>query len=294
MEYIKLGLITEHTKFAEALSRRITEISAGIEVNIVSKGTESDFDFVMDEKFVLDRMPVSGLIGEIAVDIRLASGKNFFLKEDDKTKIWCLRSSLGGSGCTAAATVLSRVLAGRCDGEVLLIHVGNIPAKTIYSEEIVFPLRPAKELEYMLGTGQEMSLDRYMAKDRYGVFTVETGEYINELLAAAEKEGRFSHIVVDGGNTIQNVICNININIISCDDIRTKGYEETIEEEIEEGSREFYIFNKSRFTNSRNPVFYIPYEEEGFVRNGEKISIRMDGAFAAIIGQLAEAAEETE
>lgn len=289
MKNLKLRIITENKSFAVALERRIFQLYRGLEIIICESEQEVQEEFAgitLSEKDAVEKLPVRKLLTELTAEYEEKTGMMFF-PGNNSPGIWCIRSVFGGSGCSAAALVLARILACGPEERVLLVSMGG--RENEYVEKKSESLRPARELEYVLARGSQMKLEQYTVEDRYGPMVAHLKENTDKLLSMIREAKGFSHIIVDMGTWSEDINCHVLINIASVGDSRTSDFGSVAEEEIAAGSSELYLVNRAPCRQYDEQIFHIPDDSISFTRRDKDMAISMDGCFAAALRQVAEA-----
>jgi len=289
---VRIGMMLESMKHSEDLIRRIAEMTSGLEFVMAEPGSEEcpEADYIVTDELVQEYFPVSLLIAEMASELGETFQTLIRGEAAGTHRTYLIRSRWGGCGCTAAGLTIARILAGRSGGRVAFI-CGSPGDIAIYAEEAEWT-RSSRELEYRLCHGLDTDAAKYGVNDRYGV-TIFAAERRKDRLAEWLKNQGFSAIVTDAGCIPEDsrLAGQAVINIESCGDSRSQGFEQQAAEETAAGSREYYILNKAPYRLAREHFFMVAADDSSFAAKNGKVEIAMDGSFAASLGEVVTAAE---
>ena len=122
----------------------------------------------------LDSMAALREIYRMIVDVYQTEQGCFVPGAKGKSMLYGFLPATGGCGATALAITFGRILAGRDSERVLYIQQGSRTGKdkgySLYFEGEKMPLRPSRELGFLLLEGKCFCIENYMAEDRYGLF----------------------------------------------------------------------------------------------------------------------------
>lgn len=208
------------------------------------------------------------------------------LNETD-TVITGIFSDTGGCGATSFSIALGRAIALKSERPVLWLNAGARDDYAVYTGQITFETSK-KEMLYLISEGEAWNLNKYCARDEYGLGFFRPEKLTNSLydiktleslLAAVCAKQIFAHIVIDAGiNGGIAHTCHQKLWLLSRRDKRT---------EIEKGTDGVRIYNFAD-EQAGDTAFCIPTDETSFEITGDNIRISPDGIFADSVSKIAD------
>lgn len=347
MKVMKVCICVKNAKFAADLARGLAERSEKLHISVInadeadtaSKTSECDViisdeiekkeydprylllegmktaacgDMYLSKGHVIDyRSPVSAIlkyINEIGISSNINTVSTAEATENN-IQICVLLSTMGGSGVSAAALTMGRLLAseeGRC---VLYIHIGKSKSHRCYIAEVQRAIRPSAELVCMLRNGADISADSYLSKDSYGLnlIDIENGEaYILKYII--EKK-LFDTVIIDASANVKPIPATKLFVFHNEKDMRARLHLPTEYKISKDISKEkctyadeteawrcesescFNVYNRSSYSYIKGQEIYIADDSRSFIVTEGRVEIAHDRDYASGIRKLASLAE---
>ena len=320
MKKLAVAVLSEDMGYAKALSRGLAEerkniyikpicvdnFSAAQREKLIDELTElgyilvADFDInERDELIILTECDVCDLccnkiskfspvraIFQKITEIYFEKNKIEFsyLMEDD-TKILGVLSPWHSSGSTVFSIALGRTFAMKTDDPVLYINAGIYDDYMLYMDKSSEKSVSKKELIYNIIQKYPWNMEKYLIKDKYGLFylcgesgtnTLSERKCIEKLILGITKKKMFSYIIIDGMMPDMDYICHEKIAICDC------RYKRTYFDVRDEDYIQIYNFSYKEDNKC------IPKDEESFQVEENHICISMEGVFADKINTIAD------
>ena len=253
-------------------------------------------DFLRKNNRVISKFsPVNEILVRLkSIAAEIYDGELYCYNIEKSTKTIFLRSDMGGSGVTAISISLGRVTAARPGRRPLYINCTGSDNWKIYCGVDNKPLRPQRELEYMLNKGNCISLSDYVFRDMYGLSYLNIKGNVEALINLINKGSDFDTAYVDLGKN-EFINFGIGFNVLNKKDLRFFSFkEQLIEKEQDDKYKGFIIENNSYCSMRKENIFQIVYDTESFLQNGCNLEIAMDRDFARGVRKLEEAINEAE
>ena len=301
--YMNVVLCLENSQHADALARRLVQLTDRIHITIAAEEPESGSEWAKKENFGDDNMLIvndelaaacssaSALLEVLKERYMAKTGRRLCCAADGGPVIIGVGSAAGGSGTTAAAVTLARILAGKLSGETALIFSGGSGNTLDYLENIEkCDHKTTRELDYMLTHNIETDIMKYIIKDRYGPLAAVSAAAPRLLLERLQAICNVEAAVLDLGSGGRTADCHIYIETAACGDLRAAAFEERAAA-IPAAENRILLLNKTAAINREGRLFCLPLDSESFRRvqgTGSRIEIAMDGIFTAAMRQAAE------
>ena len=305
--YMNVVLKLSSRQHAEYLARRLVQLTDRIRITDCAYVDEKVCDnnepcFVVDDRLAADCSSASALLNLLRARYTEETGRRLCCAADDGPVIIGAGSAAGGSGTTAAAVTLARILAGRMDGETVLIFADRNSDGMRYLEDTggnngTFPSR---QLDYMLTHNIETDITKYICRDRYGPLAAVSAADPRLLLDRLEVLYPVEAAVLDLGSRGRAADCHIYIETAACGDLRAADFEAGAAAPDAAGNKIFFL-NKTAASGRRGRLFCLPDDPESFrlctltgrgsADSGSgigNIEIAMDGMFAAAVRKAAD------
>ena len=292
---MNVEICLQNSEHAEALARRLVQLTDRIRITIAGEESigcapEEDKEnlLIVDDTLAAACSSASALLEVLKERYRAKTGRRLCCAADEGPVVIGVGSAAGGSGTTAAAVTLARVLAGRIAGETALIFAGGSGNPMLYIENNNGgSLKAARELDYILTHEIDTDIDGYMTVDRYGPMAALTAADPWLLLERLEAKYGIEAAVVDMGSSGRTADCHIFVETAVCGDLRAADFEERAA--CEAAENKILLLNKTAAIDRRGRLFCLPLDSDSFRPTGSgKIEIAMDGLFAAAVRQAAE------
>lgn len=301
--YMNVVLCLENSQHADALARRLVQLTDRIRISIACGGRQNNLDcaggekiedgnmLIVDDELAAACSSASALLEELKERYRAKTGRRLCCTADGGPVIIGVGSAAGGSGTTAAAVTLARILAGKISGETALIFSGGSGNPLDYLENIEnCGHKATRELDYILTHNVETDIMKYIIKDRYGPLAAVSNTNPRLLLDRLEGIYNLEAAVLDLGSGGRTADCHIYIETAACGDLRAAAFEEKAAA-IPAAENRILLLNKTAAINRNGMLFCLPLDSESFRRvqgTGSRIEIAMDGIFSAAMRQVAE------
>ena len=208
---------------AEDLARRLVQLTDRIRITdsaaMDKKGCDDKIPyFVIDDSMAAACSSASALLNVIRARYTEETGRRLCCAADAGPVIIGAGSAAGGSGTTAAAVTLARILAGRMDGETVLIFAHRNSDGMRYLENIGGDKRvfSSRQLDYMLTHDIETDITKYICRDRYGPLAAVSAADPRLLLDRLEVLYPVEAAVLDLGSRGRAADCHIYIETAAC------------------------------------------------------------------------------
>ncbi len=292
---------------AEALAQRLVQLTDRIRITDCAAKDEKGCDnnepcFVVDDQLAAACSSASALLNVLRVRYTEETGRRLCCAADAGPVIIGAGSAAGGSGTTAAAVTLARILAGRMDGETVLIFADRNSDGMRYLENTGGDNRAfsSRQLDYMLTHNIETDITKYICRDRYGPLAAVSAADPRLLLDRLEPIYPIEAAVLDLGSRGRAADCHIDMETAACGDLRAADFEARAAAPDAAVNKIFFL-NKTAAAGRRDRLFCLPEDPESFrmctltgrgsadsgIGSGN-IEIAMDGMFAAAVRKAAD------
>lgn len=233
--------------------------------------------------------PVSRILQRVTEIYEEESGDSFFTADESSPCKVLIYTDMGGSGVTAAALTMGRLIACESDKRVLYAGLGGTRSRDWYLSELKEAARAADELRCMVRSGVPFSIESYISKDRYGLNIFKGSGSLREdeeaLAAIAEKKA-FDVIIADmpqGTSRLgfEKIFCVINEK-----DARRSAPQLPPKASDSEGIRICTILNRSYGNRIEGDTVHVADDPASFELTRTGIEIALDKAFAEGIRKL--------
>ena len=290
---------------AEDLARRLVQLTDRIRITDSAAmdktaGDEKIPYFEIDDSMAAACSSASALLNVIRARYTEETGRRLCCAADAGPVIIGAGSAAGGSGTTAAAVTLARILAGRMDGETVLIFAHRNSDGMRYLENIGGDKRvfSSRQLDYMLTHDIETDITKYICRDRYGPLAAVSAADPRLLLDRLEVLYPVEAAVLDLGSRGRAADCHIYIETAACGDLRAADFETRAAAPDAAGNKIFFL-NKTAASGRQGRLFCLPEDCESFRSGADRsmedrgtgigtIEIAMDGLFAAAVRKAAD------
>ena len=233
------------------------------------------------------------------------TGRRLCCAADEGPIIIGVGSAAGGSGTTAAAVTLARLMAGRLKGETALIFAGGSGNPIIYIEKthknssVEHRSKTPREVDYMLTHNIETEMSGYIISDRYGPLAAVSAADPRLLLERLRTSYNVEAAVLDMGSGGRTADCHIYIETAACGDLRAAAFEEGAAAEAA-AENKIFLLNKAAARDRRGRLFCLPHDPDSFrlvekqqkEQKGINIEILMDGLYSSAMRPVAEEIRE--
>ena len=303
--HMKVVICLNNISHANALAKRLVELTDKVSIRIAQwdgtpqKRTEIEGDdndvIVVNDDLAAACSNASMLMDVLKEQFRAKTGRRLCCTADERPVVIGVGSAAGGSGTTAAAVTMARILAGRLKGETVLIFAGGTGNPMIYIEDAgkeglaKSSLKTARELDYMLVHNIETDISRYITGDRYGPLTAVSAAEPRLLLERLQSVYAPEAAVLDLGSRDPDAYCHIYVELASCGDLRAADFEKKAAA-CETAESRLFILNRTAAISNKGRLFCLPMDAESFrsVKERGQIEIAMDGLYAAAVREAAD------
>lgn len=355
MEKMKVSICVKNDKYAADLARGLAERSEQLNISVVS-GSESkamselsDCDVVISDEIekkdydprylllegmeasvctdmyrsegqVIDyRSPTSAIIkyvNEIAVRANAGSVSMRDATENN-IQICVLLSTMGGSGVSAAALTMGRILASEEEQRVLYIHIGKSKGYSCYVREAQRAIRPSAELVCMLRNGADASADSYLSKDSYGLHLIDIEDGEVYILKYIIENRLFDTVIIDTSSDLKPIPTTRLFVFHNEKDIRSKlslsqkhkkskemakeiskdkskeksSYTDKTDSWRRESENSFDVYNRSHYNYTEGQEIHIADDPVSFTVTVDGVEIAHDRDYADGIRRMVRAVE---
>lgn len=296
--YMNVVLALGNRYHAGALARRLVELTDRIRIIYCEAGDQKVNDikepfFVVDDELAAACSSASALLERLRAVYTEKTGRRLCSADNKRPIIIGAGSAAGGSGTTAAAVMLARLLAGKLKGETALVFAGGSGNPMIYLEGEGYG--SSRELDYVLRNNVETDIMKYVKRDRYGPLTVITSANPEIVIDRMAEKINLEAAVIDFGSSRRSCDCHIFMETASKEDRRAARFEEYAASHDAAAGPDIFILNKAAAINRKGRLFCIPLDRESFSfladsedpEAGCRIEIAMDGIFSAAMRQVA-------
>ena len=320
--YMNVVLRLENQYHLQALAKRLVQLTDRIRINIV--GPEQNMEWkekdvlYVDDELAAACSSASALLEKLKFMYTEKTGERLCCAPDAGPAIVGVGSAAGGSGTTAAALTLARLLAGRLKGETLLIFAGGSGNPLVYLEtseehegskgEVKREYKDqseltgiSRELDYMLSHNLRTDIMKYIKRDRYGPFAAACTAPPRLLLDRLEKLAEVEAAVIDFGTSCggRTAGCHVFAEVAARGDLRAAEFREKAADSnfaashYSAAAARLFILNKAAAMDQTDRLFCVPYDRESFRATSHQIEIAMDGLYAAAMRKAADKVIET-
>lgn len=288
--------LTDRIYMAERIGRKAILLMQGKEMEYTGVFTDeaAAWPKAAETYRRLDSMAALREIYRMIVDVYQTEQGCFIPGAQGKSILYGFLPATGGCGATALAITFGRILAGRDSERVLYIQQGSRTGRdkgySLYFEGEKMPLRPSRELEFLLLEGKCFCIENYMAEDRYGLFYLRIQSGIEQLLRHLEKENAFSSIILDGKGCDKNAALHKVFYVLNRQDCRTEFLLQNAKKETEEDPDRIILLNQCGCFKETENLFWLPRDEESFRCEENHVEISMHMAFARAMRTVAKEA----
>lgn len=294
MKSIKIAVLTKNKRYGEALARGLAEESSGIEIACVDSIERGKYDIIMTdcdglsgpEILILSdkkgetggkhykTFPVKKILEIIIAKYMENTGQKIIPQGICNTYIIGTGSKTGGSGTTSVAITMGRSLALSLEKKVVFLDCTGTNDYRIYSECNFDNSKTIRELIFRIKYDRKVHISEYLSEDCFGLhmFRQESAinkEDINEVILYLCETGFADVIVIDAGkNTELLDVCHKKWLINNEKDKRCLNNTD--------------IINFSEIPGQNR----IRFDENSFIRKGEKVDISIEGAFSKDIDDI--------
>lgn len=348
---MKVSICVKNDKYAADLARGLAERSEQLNISVVS-GSESqamselgDCDVVISDEIekkdydprylllegmeasvytdmyrseghVIDyRSPTSVIIKHVnEIAVRTNSGRvSIQDATENSIQICVLLSTMGGSGVSAAALTMGRILASEEGQRVLYIHIGKSKSHSCYVREAQYAIRPSAELVCMLRNDADISADSYLSKDSYGLHIIDIKDGEVYILKYIIENKLFDTVIIDTSSDVKPIPTTKLFVFHNEKDIRSKLHlssehkksKEMAKEKSKESSshidktdswrreseNSFDVYNRSHYNYTEGKEIHIADDPVSFTVTEDRVEIAHDRDYADGIRRMAGAVE---
>ena len=264
MQKMRIWIRINEPELAMRLAKRLTELAPGIEVDTGKDGA-GDYDFAINDSDQKAIFPVSEALDRMEGEYFRKTGKRLQRSNKGPKGLFIFTSSTGGSGLTSIALTFARHMAGKLNGRVLFVDVGDY-GRVDYLEPIRDRDDRSRQLVYLIKAGLNYDVRDYLAKDRYGPEVIAVGDSeASTILTILEGSG-CEYAVVAGRKMALNGTAGIEV--VNTMDLRKSALD---------GEADVMVYNNGST---------IPHNPESFINDGRTVRIDMSGDFAMAVRRL--------
>lgn len=246
-------------------------------------------EYRTNERIMSRFEPVSHILQRAVEIYEEINGIGALRQCENASTLYKFQSDMGGSGTTAVALTMARLLACEYGKKVLYINTGVYKSEIWYACDSQTALRPAAELECMIRNNMNFNIFSYTAKDPYGVYILEkSGRSGNAdaVLGKICEEKNFDVIIADMAKNESKFLFSKTFVVSSEKDGRSRIARENYENAAEADGDVWEIRNRSSYNHIEKKVIYIADDAESFAVMKNGIEIALDKSFASGVRRL--------
>ncbi len=267
--------------FKEKLAYRLSEISHGLEIDLVRD--EDPYDVEIGDDYDGLILPVSKLYEQILTSYTEKTGNLLYSPDKGAKTVVRFISEQGGCGLSSVAFSFARIICGRTGQRTLYVDTGP-EGRFLSGEYTDVAAGSVKELNYMLKEGRLGDPRRYLSRDHFGPFVICTGRSDGDMIRRIAESGGFTQVVVSGSertgdfpkSTTDIIVINKGDVRSACSDHVPDGYD-------------FMVRNMDYANNVSGNIISIAKDEVSFKMIEGAVRISMTGEFGIGIEKLVRA-----
>lgn len=324
MKAIRLGICVKNNKYAYDLASVIAKRTNSMEISVIDASAEDCADesakqdvvlsdagsdvyranylllegrdeiccckeYRQNERIMSKFDSVTNILQRVIEIYEEVSGTRFSCKREDRCVLYRFQSDMGGSGTTAVALTMARLLLCEQEKKVLYINAVGSECRKWYISETQAAMRSAAELDCMIRNRVDFNIFSYLSKDQYGVYVLEKFGERKELDAVLEmicEENIFDIIIADMPRQGSGLRFDKSFIVSSERDERNRIRRGMYGSTACESEDVWEIRNRSTYNHTEGKVIHIVDDAASFTPSKGGIEIALDKAFAGGVRRL--------